>query len=157
MNKLKGIVATLYRPSSFNRATSMSFSSGANCNSGKSTILGRIQVTDKDLESEENLMDLYERWMRHYGKIRTDIDEKNRRFQTFKKKVMDMNLERHCILGMFSDTSREEYPNWRGCKLPSVEAESEGMSFEEWRARMSEFPHEETYEEMERRLLGRVE
>ncbi|KAI3929148.1 hypothetical protein MKX01_006384 [Papaver californicum] len=130
MNKLKGIGATLSRPLSFNRATSMSFSSvrdSAECISGKSTISGRIQVTDKDIESEVNLMDL------------TD-EEKNRRFQTFKKKVM--NLKHHRTLTIFSDTSREEYSNWLGCKLP--------------RSLSSEFPHEETYKEMERRLFGRV-
>ncbi|KAI3963691.1 hypothetical protein MKW98_021931 [Papaver atlanticum] len=68
----------------------------------------RIHVTDKDRshESEENLMDLYQRC-----------------FQTFKEKVMNINLERHCILGIFTDTSKEEYPIWLGCKLPSLEAE----------------------------------
>ncbi|KAI3990276.1 hypothetical protein MKX01_037615 [Papaver californicum] len=124
MNKLKCIGAILSRPLSFNRATSMSFSfvrDNAESISRKSTIPGRIQVTDMDIESEANLMDLYERWMRHTGKNKTD-EAKKRRFQTFKKKVM--NLKHHQTL--------------------------------EWRARKSEFPHEETYEEMERRLFGRV-
>ncbi|KAI3879324.1 hypothetical protein MKX03_031793 [Papaver bracteatum] len=81
---------------SINRVTSMSFR--------------RIQVTDKDKESEKNLMDLFERLMRHYGKSEL--------------KVMNMKFKRHCILIIFTDTSREEYPNWLGGKPPSLEAES---------------------------------
>ncbi|KAI3991977.1 hypothetical protein MKX01_027703 [Papaver californicum] len=150
MNKLKGIGATLSRPLSFNRATSMSFSSvrdSAECISPKQTRPGRIQVTDIDRESDANLMDLYERWMRHTGKIRTD-EEKKRRFQAFKTKVMNMNLKNHRTLRVTAAVGPDHRPNTKSVWNM--------LTLEEWRARKSEFPHEETYEEMERRLFGRV-
>ncbi|MCL7035009.1 hypothetical protein MKW94_005440 [Papaver nudicaule] len=161
MNKLKGIVATLSRPSSFNRARSVSFSSGAaEFVPFKPKIPKIFQVTDKDRESDENLMDLYGRWMRHFKRITTDIDEKNRRFQTFKDKVMRMDLEQHCILSMFSDSTREECANWLGCNLPPPTAQgqgTQGMNMGEWRAKAKlEGRDVETDEEMEQRLFGQV-
>ncbi|MCL7026694.1 hypothetical protein MKW94_020725 [Papaver nudicaule] len=42
-----------------------------------------FEVKDKDLESEESMMDLYERWMRYMGKFRIDPLEKWTRFGIF--------------------------------------------------------------------------
>lgn len=42
-----------------------------------------IDVTDKDMESEENLWDLYERWQRCYRKEPLDSNENQRRFKGF--------------------------------------------------------------------------
>ncbi|XP_026403660.1 cysteine protease XCP2-like isoform X1 [Papaver somniferum] len=155
MIKLRDIVATLSRPSSlgtFNRAASMSFSSVRN-SGGKSTIPAWMEAIDEDLESEENLINMYERWMRHTEKIRTDIEEKNRRFQNFKKNVMKRRSA-----GIFADTCKEEFTCMLGCNLPSIEVQSQVMSFEEWCAKEElEGTNKVTYKEMERRFLGRVD
>ncbi|KAI3881004.1 hypothetical protein MKX03_037582 [Papaver bracteatum] len=81
---------------SINLATSMSFSSDG---IGRESD-GFVRKVDETL------------W-----KIRTG-DEKSRRFQTFNKKVMNMKLKRHCILIIFTDTNREEYPNCLGGNPP---------------------------------------
>ncbi|KAI3843972.1 hypothetical protein MKX03_025644 [Papaver bracteatum] len=146
MNKLKGIVATLSRASSFNRATSMNFSSVREFKS----LTARMEVTDKDLESEENMMDFYERWMRHTGQIRTDIEEKNRRFQNFKK-----NLMKQRSVGYFADTCKEEFTVMLGCNLPSIEVQRQMINFEDWCAKEElEGTDKATYEEMKRRMFS---
>ncbi|KAI3896075.1 hypothetical protein MKW92_033814 [Papaver armeniacum] len=121
MNKLKDIVATLSRPSSlgtFNRVASMSFGSVRN-SGGKSTVPARMEATDKDLESKENMMN---------------------------------------IAGMFSDTCEEEFTCMLGCNLPSIEVQSQVMSFEELCAKEElEGTSEVTYEEMKLQFLGRVD
>ncbi|MCL7023074.1 hypothetical protein MKW94_004591 [Papaver nudicaule] len=47
------------------------------------TSRGAFEVKDKDLESEESMMDLYERWMRYMGKFRIEPLEKWTRFGIF--------------------------------------------------------------------------
>lgn len=64
---------------------------------------GKFQVKDKDLESDDSMMNLYERWMRVFGIFRIDPQEKKRRFIVFKGNVMGSRCAH-----MFSDMTYEE-------------------------------------------------
>ncbi|OUZ99860.1 Proteinase inhibitor I29 [Macleaya cordata] len=88
MNKIKGLVSALPYRNSFSNC-GLCFiiknSKMRGCATGKTA--GRFLIQDKDLESEENMMDFYERWMRFHGRFRIDPEEKNKRFKLFAERV----------------------------------------------------------------------
>lgn len=71
-------------------------------------------ITDKDLASEENLWDLYERWRSHHTVAR-DLEDKERRFNVFKENVKyiheinKMEKPYKLKLNKFGDMTREEF------------------------------------------------
>ncbi|XP_078174922.1 vignain-like [Carex rostrata] len=73
-----------------------------------------IQFTEKDLESEESLKDLFERWLSCHGLTR-DLDDKAKRFNVFKDNVMyinEFNKQGHSYelgLNKFSAMTNEEF------------------------------------------------
>ncbi|KAI3890348.1 hypothetical protein MKX03_011697 [Papaver bracteatum] len=94
MNKLRGLVSTARLPSfagNFNRGSLVHNGKGRDspeCVLGKATRPDKFQVKEKDLESDDSMMNLYERWMRVFGIFRIDPQEKKRRFIMFKGNVM---------------------------------------------------------------------
>ncbi|KAI3953217.1 hypothetical protein MKX01_042212 [Papaver californicum] len=60
-------------------------------------------VKDEDMESEENMMRLYERWMKYQEIYRRNGEENNRRFQVFQEHV-----KRFRTANCFADTFRHE-------------------------------------------------
>ncbi|MCL7039783.1 hypothetical protein MKW94_014904 [Papaver nudicaule] len=92
MNKIKGFAlsAPLLSTSSISNR-SKTFLNNRSVDGTTDCIIHKRQVDfdvkDKDLESEESMMDLYERWMRYMGKFRTDPLEKWTRFGIFMDKV----------------------------------------------------------------------
>ncbi|KAI3861195.1 hypothetical protein MKX03_025971 [Papaver bracteatum] len=109
MNKLKGFISTARLPSyacNFNRGSLVHNGKGRDspeCVLGKATRPGKFQVKDKDLESDDSTMNLYERWMRVFGIFRIDPQEKKRRFIVFKGNVIQSRGAH-----MFSDMTYEE-------------------------------------------------
>ncbi|OVA19904.1 Peptidase C1A [Macleaya cordata] len=74
----------------------------------------KLCIEEKDLESEENMMKLYERWMKHYGIFRIDPKEKNRRFKKFAKTVnlvhnhnKQPGISYTLKVGIFADTDEK--------------------------------------------------
>lgn len=63
----------------------------------------KFEVKDKDLESQESMMDLYERWMTHFGIFRVDPLEKWTRFEIFKETV-----KKNRAANIFADGRRRE-------------------------------------------------
>ncbi|KAI3852898.1 hypothetical protein MKX03_003285 [Papaver bracteatum] len=104
MYKIKGFVSALASTSSFiNRSiinqTKMTVR-GCTTSSKKK---GGFMVKEEDLESEERMMGLYERWMEHY-QIYRNGEEKNSRFPVFKDCVIRFRSA-NCL----ADTSDEEF------------------------------------------------
>ncbi|KAF3336332.1 vignain-like protein [Carex littledalei] len=73
-----------------------------------------ILFTEKDLESEESLKDLFERWLSHHGWAR-DRDDKNQRFNVFKdnvKYIHEFNKQGNTYelaLNKFGAMTKEEF------------------------------------------------
>ncbi|XP_044968523.1 thiol protease SEN102-like [Hordeum vulgare subsp. vulgare] len=73
-------------------------------------------ITDQDLESEESLWDLYERWCA-FNEVAHDPDEKSMRFSIFKQNVRFIHEnnqgDTHFKLGLniFADRTHAELPN----------------------------------------------
>ncbi|XP_042407471.1 thiol protease SEN102-like [Zingiber officinale] len=71
-------------------------------------------ITDKDLASEENLWDLYERWRSHHTVAR-DLEDKQRRFNVFKEnakyihEINKMDRPYKLTLNKFGDLTRDEF------------------------------------------------
>ncbi|KAI3958978.1 hypothetical protein MKX01_023654 [Papaver californicum] len=105
MYKMKGYVSAL--------AASSSIINRSIINQTKMTVRGCITssndqeeefvVKDEDMESEENMMRLYERWM-EYQEIRRNGEEKNGRFQVFQD-----HGKRFRSANCFADTFRHEF------------------------------------------------
>lgn len=77
----------------------------------------------KDLESEESLWDLYERWRSHYT-VSRDLDEKRKRFNVFKEnvkhihKVNQMDKPYKLKLNKFGDMTNHEFrTSYAGSKI----------------------------------------
>ena len=68
----------------------------------------------KDLESEESLWDLYERWRSHHT-VSTSLDEKHKRFNVFKENVIHvhktnkMDKPYKLKLNKFADMTNHEF------------------------------------------------
>ncbi|KAG9445527.1 hypothetical protein H6P81_011655 [Aristolochia fimbriata] len=73
-----------------------------------------MELDDKDLESEERLWDLYQRWRSHHTVTR-DLAEKKDRFEAFKKNVMYIHsfnkkdAPYKLKLNKFGDMTNEEF------------------------------------------------
>lgn len=74
-----------------------------------------LEIHDRDVESDETLLDLYGCWMTHYEQSRS-LDEKNKRFVVFKEQVQYIHSQNKrggmaYKLGLisFSDMTRDEY------------------------------------------------
>ncbi|KAJ3687510.1 hypothetical protein LUZ61_016674 [Rhynchospora tenuis] len=87
-----------------------------------------IPFTDKDLESEESLKDLFERWLSHHGLAR-DLDDKAKRFNVFKhnvKYIHEFNKGGHSYelaLNKFGAMTKEEFRNmYAGSKIDHYKA-----------------------------------
>ncbi|MCL7025546.1 hypothetical protein MKW94_015696 [Papaver nudicaule] len=137
MNKLKGLISTPRLPSlagNFNRGTLIHNGVGRDspeCVFGEPTQPGKFQVKDKDLESEDSMMNLYERWMRVFGIFRIHPEEKNRRFNLFKE-----NVQISRSANMLSDMTLEEVIRERTgftiCSVPYMNEEgssTDSMTF----------------------------
>lgn len=79
--------------------------------------LGMVEsfdFTEKELESEEGLWDLYERWRSHHTVSRS-LDEKEKRFNVFKANVMNvhstnkMDKPYKLKLNRFADMTNHEF------------------------------------------------
>jgi KDEL-tailed cysteine endopeptidase len=82
-----------------------------------------ILFTEKDLESDETLRDLFERWLSHHGSAR-DLDDKAKRFNVFKdnvKFIHEFNKQGHSYelaLNKFGSMTKEEFRNmYAGSKI----------------------------------------
>ncbi|KAA8533237.1 hypothetical protein F0562_033230 [Nyssa sinensis] len=80
-------------------------------------VLGLVQsfeFTEKDLESEDRLWDLYERWRSHHT-VSRDLGEKRNRFNVFKEnvkhvhKVNKMDKPYKLKLNKFADMTNHEF------------------------------------------------
>ncbi|KAL9372771.1 hypothetical protein Peur_035015 [Populus x canadensis] len=80
-------------------------------------VLGITESLDfhgKDLESEESLWDLYERWRSHHT-VSTSLDEKHKRFNVFKENVIHvhktnkMDKPYKLKLNKFADMTNHEF------------------------------------------------
>lgn len=75
-----------------------------------------FDLNEKDLESEESLWDLYERWRSHHTVSRS-LSEKNKRFNVFKANVMHiyetnkMDKPYKLKLNRFADMTNHEFKN----------------------------------------------
>ncbi|MCL7033079.1 hypothetical protein MKW94_013199 [Papaver nudicaule] len=99
MNKIKGfsLSSPLLSTSSINNCAKTFFNNRTtDCIVQKRRV--ELEVKDRDLESEESMMDLYERWMRRYGKFRVYPLEKWTRFGIFMQTVKE-----HRSLNCFAD------------------------------------------------------
>ncbi|KAL9375438.1 hypothetical protein Peur_032317 [Populus x canadensis] len=73
-----------------------------------------LDFHEKDLESEESLWDLYERWRSHHT-VSTSLDEKHKRFNVFKENVMHvhktnkMGKPYKLKLNKFADMTNHEF------------------------------------------------
>lgn len=73
-----------------------------------------LDFHEKDLESEESLWDLYERWRSHHT-VSTSLDEKHKRFNVFKENVMHvhktnkMGKAYKLKLNKFADMTNHEF------------------------------------------------
>lgn len=73
-----------------------------------------FEFHEKDLASEENLWDLYERWRSHHT-VSRDLKEKQQRFNVFKAnvrhvhKVNQMNKPYKLKLNMYADMTNHEF------------------------------------------------
>ena len=69
---------------------------------------------EKDLDSEESIWDLYERWRSHHT-VSTSLDEKHKRFNVFKENVMHvhntnkMDKPYKLKLNKFADMTNHEF------------------------------------------------
>ncbi|KAJ4807746.1 hypothetical protein LUZ62_020312 [Rhynchospora pubera] len=79
--------------------------------------------TEKDLESEESLKALYERWISHHGLSR-DLDDKAKKFNVFKdnvKYIHEFNKQGHSYelaLNKFGAMTKEEFRStYAGSKI----------------------------------------
>ncbi|KAJ4786623.1 hypothetical protein LUZ62_037869 [Rhynchospora pubera] len=82
-----------------------------------------IPFTEKDLESEESLKALYERWISHHGLSR-DLDDKAKKFNVFKdnvKYIHEFNKQGHSYelaLNKFGAMTKEEFRStYAGSKI----------------------------------------
>lgn len=75
--------------------------------------MAKFVADDKDLESDEALWALYERWCKHFNQER-DRDEMARRFSEFKRSVLLVHQENNAdrpyklAINMFSDGKLSE-------------------------------------------------
>ncbi|KAF5195043.1 Vignain [Thalictrum thalictroides] len=88
-------------------------------------LLGVVQsldIQEKDLESEESLWDLYERWRSHHT-VSKDLKEKQQRFNVFKhnvKYIHEFNQKGKPYklkLNKYGDMTNHEFKNWYGSKV----------------------------------------
>lgn len=76
-----------------------------------------LEITEKDLDSEESLWDLYERWRSHHT-VSRDLSEKQKRFNVFKAnvhhihKVNQMEKPYKLKLNRFADMTNSEFRNY---------------------------------------------
>ncbi|KAJ4961945.1 hypothetical protein NE237_021855 [Protea cynaroides] len=82
-----------------------------------------IDIHEKDLETEDSLWDLYERWSSHHTVTR-DFSEKQKRFNVFKenvKMIHQFNKEDHSYklkLNKFGDMTNQEFKStYAGSKV----------------------------------------
>lgn len=82
-----------------------------------------IPFTEKDLESDESLKGLFERWLLRHGLMR-DLDDKAKRFNVFKdnvKYIHEFNKQGHSYklaLNKFGAMTKEEFRNtYAGSKI----------------------------------------
>ncbi|KAL1828699.1 hypothetical protein DCAR_0207950 [Daucus carota subsp. sativus] len=96
----------------------------------------------EDLESDESLWDLYERWRSHHT-ISRDLSEKQTRFNVFKSnvkhihKVNKMDKPYKLQLNKFADMTSHEFRNTYGSKVKHYRSLQGGR-------RNTEFMHENT-------------
>ncbi|RZC54666.1 hypothetical protein C5167_013526 [Papaver somniferum] len=106
MNEMKGFALStpLLTTSSITNRGKTFFNrsvEGADCVLQRTEV--KFEVKDKDLESQESMMDLYERWMTHFGIFRVDPLEKWTRFEIFKETV-----KKNRAANIFADGRRRE-------------------------------------------------
>lgn len=77
-----------------------------------------IRIEEKDLASEENLWELYERWRSHHT-VSRDLEEKQKRFNVFKENVRlihEFNKQKDApyklALNKFGDMTNLEFRSW---------------------------------------------
>ncbi|KAJ0785442.1 putative actinidain [Helianthus annuus] len=91
------------------------------------SVLGVVQSFDfheKELETEESLWDLYERWRSHHHVAEINHQEKHRRFNVFKSNLQHvhntnkMNKPYKLKLNMFADITNHEFRSvYAGSKI----------------------------------------
>lgn len=81
-----------------------------------------LEITEKDLVSDESLWDLYERWRSHHT-VSRDLTDKQQRFNVFKAnvhhihKVNKMDRPYKLKLNQFADMTNHEFGNFYGAKI----------------------------------------
>ncbi|GAB4860547.1 hypothetical protein Ancab_035708 [Ancistrocladus abbreviatus] len=82
-----------------------------------------FDFSDKDIESDESLWDLYERWRSHHT-VSRDLEDKNKRFNVFKEnvkhisKVNKMNKSYKLKINSFADLTNHEFRSlYAGSKI----------------------------------------
>lgn len=83
-----------------------------------------FELHEKELESEESLWDLYERWRSHHT-VSRDLDEKHKRFNVFKNNVNYVhnfnkkdNMPYKLKLNKFADMTNHEFKSvFSGSKI----------------------------------------
>lgn len=78
-------------------------------------LAGAMDMSEKDLETEESLWSLYERWRSHHT-VSRDLDEKQRRFNVFKenaRNIHEFNKRKDAPyklrLNKFADMTNQEF------------------------------------------------
>lgn len=85
-------------------------------------LIKSLEVTDKDVSSEENLWDLYEKWRSHHT-VSRDLTEKQRRFNVFKANALHvhksnkMDKPYKLKLNKFADMTNHEFRNYYSSKI----------------------------------------
>ncbi|XP_004239155.2 vignain-like [Solanum lycopersicum] len=85
-------------------------------------LVNSLEFTEKDIASEENLWDLYQKWRSHHT-VSRDLTEKQRRFNVFKANVMHihnvnkMDRPYKLKLNKFADMTNHEFRNFYSSKI----------------------------------------
>ncbi|KAG2612335.1 hypothetical protein PVAP13_4KG273900 [Panicum virgatum] len=83
-----------------------------------------IEFTAEDMESNDSMWALYERWSAHY-EVARDAGDKLRRFRVFKETARSVYArhlgDRHYMLGLnsFADMTMDEFRDAFACKRPA--------------------------------------
>ncbi|CAN6164966.1 unnamed protein product [Urochloa humidicola] len=85
---------------------------------------GGVEFTVSDMESDDSMSALYDRWAAHY-EVARDAGDKVRRFSTFKETVRRVYAadpgDKHYVVGLnvFADLTTEEFRAGYACERPA--------------------------------------
>ena len=98
-----------------------------------------VPFTDKDVESEESMWSLYQRWSRVHGLTSRDLAEKQGRFEAFKANARHVNefnnkegMTYKLALNRFADMTLQEFvAKYAGAKVDAAAALASVAELEE--------------------------